>query len=142
MSFSDLPSDWPDLPVEGERHIADILDLMVGDRARRNGALLILMCDEQRRPLQPILIEDLDADAPRPLMLDEGLRTVAAGIAELAPRCSALVALARDGSLQVSVMDRAWFDAIKRAFSGEVELIGVHLITPRGSTSLTDLWAA
>jgi hypothetical protein len=56
MSFEDLPSDWPDIPLAAPTHIADVLDLFVSMQTRLDGALLVLVCDSLRRPVQPILL--------------------------------------------------------------------------------------
>jgi len=142
MTFDKLAPNWPDLPVAGEQHIADLLDLMVSPRARMNGALLVLVCDDQLRPIQPILIEDSNGDVPRPPYVTELLCNMAAGVARSFPGATALVALGREGGLTPSVMDRAWHRSIREAFAGRVEPIGVYVITPRGSVPLTGRAAA
>lgn len=142
MTFKNLAPNWPDLPVVGERHIADLLDLMMSPRARMNGALLVLVCDEQRRPMQPILIEDDNGEVPRPPYVTEPLRNMAGGISRSLPGATALVAIGREGSLSPSVMDRAWHRSIREAFAGQVELIGVYLTTPRGCQPLSNRAAA
>ena len=105
MTFHNLVPNWPDLPVTGAQHTADLLDLLVNMRARINGALLVLVCDDQLRPMQPILIENDDAEIPRPPDMTEALRTLAEGIARSLPGATALVALSREGSLTPSVVD-------------------------------------
>ena len=130
MSYKDLPKGWPDQPVT--EHIEDVLDLFVDMQARVRGALMILVCDERHHAVQPIMLEDM----PKDIVTDdlEGpLERLAHTIADGFPGATALVALARTGPSRVTMRDRAWAAAISRAFSGQVELIGVHSITPRGS---------
>ena len=57
MSFDDLPDNWPELPLTDQRLLADVLDLVVSEQSRRDGALYVLLCDENARLLQPIAID-------------------------------------------------------------------------------------
>ena len=61
MSFDDLPDNWPELPLTDQRLLADVLDLVVSEQSRRDGALYVLLCDEQARLVQPIAIDLLEA---------------------------------------------------------------------------------
>ncbi|MEI2785956.1 MAG: hypothetical protein V9E82_09690 [Candidatus Nanopelagicales bacterium] len=81
--------------MTGAQHTADLLDLLVNTRARINGALLVLVCDDQLRPIQPILIENDNAEIPRPPDMTEALWTLAEGVARTLPGATALVALSR-----------------------------------------------
>lgn len=130
MSYKNLPDGWSDQPVT--EHIEDILDLFVEMSARVRGALMILVCDERYRAVQPIMIDDV----PKGVVCDElaePLERLATTIADGLPGASAVVAVARSGSTSVTLRDRAWQAAVARAFDGRVELIGVHVVTPRGS---------
>jgi hypothetical protein len=131
MSFEDLPDDWPDLPLDDARLIEDVLDLFVSMRARFDGALLFLLCDESRRALQPILVDEIDV-APPPdsdLMLDNLVTAIVDARADL----SVLVAVARPGRLRAFPCDHAWAQCISRACADRLPVIGIHLVTPRGS---------
>ena len=130
MSYKDLPEGWPDRPVT--EHLEDLLDLFVDMEARMKGALMILVCDERYVPVQPIMLDDV----PKAMMceeLEQPLRRMAETIAEGFPGATALVAVARSGPTSITLRDRAWGASLARAFGGLVELIGVHVITPRGS---------
>lgn len=130
MSYKDLSEGWPDRPVT--EHVEDLLDLFVDMQARMSGALMILVCDERHVPVRPIMIHDV----PKAMMseeLAEPLRRMAETIAEGFPGATALVAVARSGPATVTLRDRAWGASLVRAFEGQVELIGVHIVTPRGS---------
>lgn len=130
MSYKDLPKGWPDQPVT--EHLEDVLDLFVDMQARMRGALMILVCDERHHAVQPIMIEDM----PKSVVTGDlaiPLERLAHTIADGFPGATALVALARTGPSTVTMRDRAWATAISRAFDGQVALIGVHAVTPRGS---------
>lgn len=131
MAFTDLPADWPDEPIEGVQRTNDVLDLMVSLRARYTGALIILLCDEHHRLFQPVAIDDLE-DCHRPADLREPLRLMAQAIQEVRPGTTALVAIARPGALTVTGKDRAWAGLLQESFGDLVEIIGIHVVTPRG----------
>ncbi len=57
MAFTDLPPQWADRPIHHPALVADVLDLLVPLSDRRAGALLLALCDEQGRLLQPCLVE-------------------------------------------------------------------------------------
>ena len=54
MSFEDLAQEWPTMSLTDPDHICDVLDVFVDLRARNAGSLLVLICDEERRPVQPL----------------------------------------------------------------------------------------
>jgi hypothetical protein len=130
MSFDDLPEGWKERPLTDPRLIADVLDLCVSDADRCAGALAVLMCDEQGRLVQPGIIGDLDygtSEAERSFMLASFVRT-------MAEFCdSVLFALARADGLSITADDAAWARAVQYACSGEVRLLGFHVITRDGS---------
>lgn len=139
MTYKDLPDNWSDLPIVGAQHTADILDVFVGMRDRMVGGMFLLLCDDERRPLQPIMIHnDPDGDGPRPAAMFASLSRMAQGMADADMAASVLIGIARDGGLRASVIDRAWADVFTRAFSGKLQILGIHLITPRGSIPLED----
>lgn len=131
MNFENLPAEWPTIPLTDPHHIADVLDIYVGVRDRMAGSLLILICDEQRRPVQPVIINDIDADVPGGEHLP--LVHIAEHVADLRPEATVLCAIARPGRTRVTKTDRRWAQALERVFAGRLELLGVHLITLDGS---------
>jgi hypothetical protein len=130
MSFDDLPEGWKDLPLTDPRLIADVLDLVVSDADRCAGALAVLMCDEQGRLLQPGIVSDLDynsTEAERSALLASFVSTLAEFFD------SVLFAIARADGLSITPDDEAWARAVRYACSGEVRLLGFHVITRDGS---------
>lgn len=131
MNFENLPAEWPTIPLTDPHHIADVLDIFVGVRDRMAGSLLILICDEQRRPVQPVIINDIDGAAPGGEHLP--LADIAEHVADLQPEATVLCAIARPGRTQVTRTDRRWAKSFERVFAGRLELLGVHLITLDGT---------
>jgi hypothetical protein len=130
MSFDDLPEGWKERPLTDPRLAADVLDLMVSDADRRAGALVVLLCDEQGRLLQPGIISDLDhesSEGERARMLGCFVATVAEWFDSI------LFALARTDGLSITADDESWVRAVQYACSGEVRLLGFHLMTRDGS---------
>ncbi|HRY10118.1 MAG: hypothetical protein H6528_02340 [Actinobacteria bacterium] len=134
MSFEDLPKGWQELPLDDDKLIHDVLDLFVSMRDRYDGTLFVLLCDEDRRVVQPIVVEEVERLPPpdSDIMLGN-LVTAIRGVRE---DLCALVAIARPGPLRVFGFDEQWAGFIERAFTDRVPLLGIHLVTPSGSVSL------
>lgn len=130
MSFEDLPEDWPSIPLTDPTHIADVLDIFVSLRARHRGALVVIICDEERRPVQPIEIDGVPTSPPAEAT--RFLGHLASTIGDR-PGWGALFAIARHRALQVTANDQAWRQAIETAFGGHAEVLGVHVVTRDGS---------
>jgi hypothetical protein len=56
MSFYDLPDNWCDLSLRNPTLAADVVDLVVSERDRRDNTLAFLLCDDLGRLIQPICI--------------------------------------------------------------------------------------
>lgn len=134
MDFQNLPADWPTIPLTDPDHIADVLDMFVARRDRMLGSLLILFCDEQRRPVQPIIINDIDAGPPSGEHLH--LARFVEHLVGLKPDATVLCAVARPGRTQVTKTDQRWARSLEQAFAGRLELIGVHLVTLDGTVPI------
>ncbi len=134
MSFEDLPENLREIPLDNSHLIADVLDLFVSMKVRYEGGLMVIVCDEQRRILQPILVEEIDLDPPA----DTGLivNNLVAAILGACPEACVLVALARPGPLRIGARDQAWARFIEEACGNRLPLLGVHLVTPRGSVPI------
>ncbi|QFG68108.1 hypothetical protein [Ornithinimicrobium pratense] len=59
MSFEDLPGDWPQRSVADPILAADLVDLVVSDADRRDGALGLLLCRPDGRLAQPVVVSTL-----------------------------------------------------------------------------------
>lgn len=140
MSFEDLPANMREIPLSDPVFIADVLDLFVSMQDRYDGGLLLLLCDDERRVVQPVMIHDIEV-APPPDTV-EVLTNLMTGIADLIPGITVLAAVARPGRLRVFPGDEHWARVIHRAAAGTVELIGVHLVTPAGSLPIGNALAA
>ena len=137
MAFTDLPQDWGDRPLTDPRLVADVLDLVVSERARRDGALCLLVCDGTDRLRVPVVVDQLPATAP-PSTGASALTRLFDELVDLDPDLSVLAALARDGGLSVTAADRAWAASIASAATGRVRLLGVHVVTLDGSRPVWD----
>jgi hypothetical protein len=130
MSFDDLPEGWKDLPLTDPRLVADVLDLVVSDADRCAGALAVLMCDEHGRLVRPGIVSDLDFDTTEA----ERSALLASFVSALADFFdSVLFAIARADGLSITADDEVWARAVQYACSGEVRLLGFHVITRDGS---------
>jgi len=135
MAFTDLPADWPTRPLTEPRLVADVLDLLLSDADRRAGGLVIALCDDDARLLQPIVIGDFPARAAA----GEGAEVLAplfSGLAEDGRSGSLLLALGRPDGLSITPGDQAWRDAAEHACAGAFRLLGVHVVTPDGSREI------
>lgn len=128
MSFDDLPDQWSDLPLDTPGLGADVADLFVGTAARAAGAVAVLLTDDERRLLQPVVIDDVpdDADPTAMVPLLDGL----AGM--LRETGGGLVFVrGRAGSVLLTDADRRWHEVVLSACRrGEVRLDGAYLATP------------
>ena len=129
MTYNDLPPDWPTRPVTDPDITADLLDLVVRDADRVDGALCILLCGEEGQLVQPMVF-------PRPptRMSREQRGRVFASLEHLAAeedlRGGILVAIAREKGPFVTDTDRAWHEAaIASCRTSGLTLLGVWVVT-------------
>lgn len=134
MNFQNLPADWPTIPLTNPDHIADVLDLFVGTGDRMRGSLLLLLCDAQHRPVQPLIINDVDSGPPSGEHLH--LDRVAQQLSRAYPEATVLCAVARPGRTRVTKTDQRWARSLERVFAGRLQLLGVHLVTLDGSVPI------
>lgn len=137
MTCEDLPEDWPTTPLTEPNHLADVLDLFVDRRARLAGSLLILVCDDEHRPVQPLVIEGIDEVPPADSC--QLLEPMAVAIGQALPEASVVCAIARRKGSRVTAGDRGWRRCIEDAFAGRTEVLGVHLVTDDGSMPIPPL---
>lgn len=60
MTFENLPTNWPELPLTDPVLAADVVDLALGHQDRLHNSMLVLLCDDDLRVLQPCMIDGLD----------------------------------------------------------------------------------
>ncbi len=129
MTFEDLPPDWPTRPVTDPDITADVLDLVVRDADRANGALCLLLCGEGRRLVQPLVIPNV----PATLRPDERRRVFATlrhVVDDGGFSGGVLVAVARARHAYVTDDDRAWHEAAIDALADiGIELLGMWIVT-------------
>jgi len=133
MGFEDLPDDVALLPLVDPRLVADVLDLVVRDADRRAGSLAVLLCDDDGRLVQPVVIGDL----PDGSDLSSRLGVLEVLISALDGGGSLLVAIARRDGLSITADDQLWARAASQACAEKsARLLGVHVITLTGSRQL------
>lgn len=60
MTFEDLPTDWSSQPLSDPDLAMDVVDLFLRDSDRARNSALLLLCDDERRALLPVVINDID----------------------------------------------------------------------------------
>jgi hypothetical protein len=131
MDFTNLPPNWPDLPIHVPERVADVLDLLLGERDRRQRAVLVAFCDDEGRLIQPCVIDELPVrvDYPDKVRL---LAPLVSPITE-ADHVSLLLAVGRPDGLSLTDDDHEWVTAAREVCGSQVSLLGVHVVTLYGS---------
>lgn len=145
MTFENRPDHIDDLHLTDlcltdQRLAADVIDRIVSDSDRADGYLGIVVCDEQGRGLQPIVLPDVpyDADAAALAILLDQLLPVVAG-----QHGSVLVGRGRPRSGVPNDLDRAWHQqTIDSCAAHRVSLLGFFLATRDGVFRLPEPLAA
>jgi hypothetical protein len=131
MSFEDLPADWAQRPITDPDVFEGVIDLIVTDQARSEGATYVLLCHEGGRLMQPIWLPD------EPHTVDVG--QVQGGLVRLLTEAAGagvrdvVMAIARPGRPDATPRDRD----LRAAFEGAclttgVRLLGVAIAAPTG----------
>ncbi|GAA4896652.1 hypothetical protein GCM10025789_13070 [Tessaracoccus lubricantis] len=60
MSFEDLPREWHGLSLSDPGLAVNVVDLFLKNSDRRRNSALLLICDEEGRAMQPVVINDID----------------------------------------------------------------------------------
>jgi hypothetical protein len=132
MSFEDLPADWAQRPVTDPTITADLLDLVIGERDRHQGAIGVLLCGPGGRLLQPVVVSAPPEEVPE----GEYRRVFdvmgqALGAPGDGPRPAMLVALARPDYRHVARQDDRWRAAAVTSCAEQgVDLLGVWVVSP------------
>ncbi len=136
MTFEDLPPRASQIPLTDGRVAADVIDLIISDTDRATGCVGLMICDEEHRGIQPIVLHDVPPDAG------------ATGLADLLGLLLPVVA-ANGGSVLIgrgrargtvpNDIDRSWHQlAIDRCADHDVELLGFYLATGDGVVRLPE----
>ncbi|GAA2154405.1 hypothetical protein [Humibacillus xanthopallidus] len=140
MTFEDLPPDVKKIPLTDRRVAADVIDLIIGDEARADGCVGLMVCDEEHRGILPIVLSDVPHDAD--------LRALAALLDMILPLVvarsgSLLMGRGRPGGGVPTDADRAWHQqSIDACRAHGVRLLGFHVATRDGVTALPQPLAA
>ena len=129
-----MPADpaipYPPLrdPVTSEEAAADLVRGVLGLDDILSGSLLLVLCDDERRPTVPVLITDVPVTAPVGLVLDHWFEHLSEQLAEAGR--SLVFARARPGQSFVVDHDRTWHEAVVRGCrrSG-IRLLGAFVVT-------------
>ena len=143
MGFTDLPEDWADRPLTDPRLVDDVLDLVVSDRDRHDGALGVLVCDEEHRLIMPIVIGELGemrSEADRHTGLHNLVRAITTQATTEVGRPGIHLAIARRIGLSITSEDIRWRDAAEAACGSALTLLGVHIVTTEGSRPVPAQW--
>lgn len=135
MSFRDLPKDWATRPVTDPAIFTDVVDLIVTDTDRLEGAIYVIICGPTRRIIQPCAVTDL-VSAPMPdrrSLFEPFVHALAGGAGGL------VVAIARPGRAGVIDSDRTWHQAaVDACAAGGIHLFAVAVATPQGVCRLPE----
>lgn len=127
MTFHDVPKNLSELSLDDDQALAaDVVDLFCPADARRNGALTILICDDDGRLLQPVVIDQI----PHHVDTAAGAHVLQHILQGPGPGSSAIVAICRPGAFTTD-NDRRWqVLAVEQCLALGVRLIGTYVVTP------------
>ena len=127
MSFDDLPPDWPDRPLTDPALRGDVVDLFLSDSDRARRSLLVLLCDDDHRALQPVVINDI------PHTTTSERRAAVFRFLEEVPTAAVVVALGLPTTLRARGHVRSWERATRLMCERlGITLLGFHLATLDG----------
>jgi hypothetical protein len=139
MTFHDVPHDLARRPLTDARLVADVLDLCVPFPDREAGAICVLLCDDEDRLAQPMVIGDIgDPSAEDRLQFLYGIFGM---VRQLMPYGSVLLAIARKDGLSLTPDDELWARSAVVAAEG-YRLLGIHVVTMHGSREIPRAAAA
>lgn len=121
MTFEDLPSNWADMPLTDPALAADVVDLFLGDRDRHADSLMLLLCDEDHRLVQPVMIDGMEWRSSAQEVAES---TAFLGHLGEVPSMIAAISSARPFTLPIS---HRWRQALLRTVPG---LLHVYTANP------------
>lgn len=142
MSFENLPDDWPERPVTDQRIFDDLVDLVATVEQRRLGAIVVLLCDDSARLLQPVAVT-LGRAITDPHGEDADRRRLFApfttGLAEELSGGGLVAVVARRGHPAPTEVDHRWAQAAQLACDAHaLTLFGAAVATPLGVSRLAE----
>lgn len=130
MTFQDLPRNAKNLSLTDRQLAADVIDLIIKESERAAGCIGLMLCDDHDRGIQPVVVNDVPADADLHTfgdLLDMVLPLVAGRGGSI------LVGRGRHRGRRPSDSDRAWHEvAIRACRRHGVRLLGFYLATADG----------
>ena len=139
MTFHDVPRDLAQRPLTDARLAADVLDLCVPFRDREAGAICVLLCDDEDRLAQPMVIGEIGHPSAEDRLLF--MHNIFEMARQLLPYGSVLLAIARADGLSLTPDDELWARSAVTAADG-YRLLGIHVVTMHGSREVPRAAAA
>lgn len=129
MTFTDLPANWPDLPLTDPALAADVVDLFISAGDRRRGVLSALLCNAEARFLAAIHL-DLPEGSLRSSskFYNKALAPLIPAL-ELRSDGALILALGRPAADPTS--DHNWTQAVTQTCqAASIRLLGFYVATP------------
>lgn len=135
MSFDDLPEDWQHRPMTDPALFDDVVDLVVSDQDRRDGALYLLLCDGDGVLIQPCAISDIPAGRESD---PKAIRPFMEALAQHCPGAGLVIVVARPGEAAPRETDVHWMQTTEAACAGsDLRFLAAAVATPDGVFRLT-----
>jgi hypothetical protein len=129
MTFEDLPPRASTIPLTDRRVAADVIDLIIGDTDRATGCVGVMICDDEHRGVQPLVLHDMLDDAEASLVQLLGLLLPLV----VERKGSVLIGRGRPRGTMADDVDRAWHErAIDLCGQAGVPLLGFYVATSDG----------
>lgn len=121
MRFDELPRDWAQRPITDPEVFEGVVDLIVTEQSRSEGATHLLLCHPNRHLLQPICLPD----EPRRVDVDEVAEGVRLVLGEVSRHDvhDVVIVIARPGRVTPTPRDRD----LRAAFEGACRATGFTL---------------
>jgi hypothetical protein len=121
MRFEDLPRDWAQRPITDPDVFEGVVDLIVTDQSRSDGATYLLLCHPNGRLLQPVSLHDEPRQVDAGLVL-ERLTLLLSEVARQGIH-DVVIAIARPGRATPTPRDHD----LRAAFEGACRTAGLTL---------------
>jgi hypothetical protein len=119
MHFEELPRDWAQRPITDPDVFEGVVDLIVPEQSRSEGATYVLLCHPNLHLLQPICLPD---DARRVGEVLEGVRLLLTEVSRHGVHDVVMV-IARPGGVTPTPRDQE----LRTAFEGACRATGLTL---------------